>query len=126
MLLVAISGVLATLFGSAKSARSAASANAVARDLIESVRQQWSGTAGQLAFDANCIRASVPSGVNLAVYATTSTGALGSALTPSIIPVANACSAGAAGTAGTVKRVIVTTTKNGNELSRLTLDLVRP
>ncbi|MDX2005865.1 MAG: type II secretion system protein [Meiothermus sp.] len=125
-LLAASSGALATMFNTSKNARGAVSDVTVARNLIETVRQQWSGTAGRGAFDANCVRVTLPAGASVSVFSTASDGALGSALTASIIDPAATCATANANAAGTVKRVIVATNRGGNETARLTLDLVRP
>jgi prepilin-type N-terminal cleavage/methylation domain-containing protein len=125
-LLVASSGALATMFNTSKNSRGAVSDITVARNLIETVRQQWSGTAGRAAFDANCVRVTLPTGASIAMFSTATDGALGSALTASIISPAGNCATVTANAAGTVKRVIVTTTRGSNETARLTLDLVRP
>ena len=125
-LLAASSGALALMFNTSKNSRGAVSDVTVARNLVETVRQQWRGTAAQATFDANCVKVTLPAGASIAMFATGSDGAIGSQLTANIVAPAANCPTATANAAGTVKRVIVTTTRGGSTTVRLTLDLARP
>jgi type II secretory pathway pseudopilin PulG len=125
VLLVAVAGAMGNIFGLTQSAREGVNANTQARDLIENVRSQWTAAPGaRAAYDANCFRASLPAGAAVSVGAVDPATGNHTPQTVSIVAPGGSCPSGSYNQP--LKRVVVSISQGGRELSRLTLELQRP